>query len=275
KPAGSYATKTLALERRGRYTLSVPIELFALVALLAFLAEYIDSSLGMGYGTTLSPLLLLLGFSPIEVVPIVLLSECITGFVAALFHHTYQNVSFRRDSLDSQVALVLGLIGIAGAVLAVTLALRLPDLWVKLYIGLLVFGMGVLVLFTRTYSDGFSWRRLVAIGFLSSFNKGLTGGGYGPLITTGQIFAGLNPKAAVGITSLAEGVVSFVGVGAYVLLAKDLKWALAIPVLLGALASAPLAALTVQRLRSFHLRRLIGLLAIAIGLLTLARALWP
>lgn len=252
----------------------MPIELFVLVALLAFLAEYIDSSLGMGYGTTLSPLLLLLGFSPLDVVPVVLLSECITGIVAAAFHHTHRNVSFRRDSLDSQVALVLVLIGIVGAIFAVTLALRLPDLWVRLYIGLLVLGMGILILVRRTYSDGFSWRRLVAIGFLSSFNKGLTGGGYGPLITTGQIFAGLNPKAAVGITSLAEGLVSFIGVVTYALLAQGLNWTLAIPVLLGALASAPLAALTVQRLRSLHLKFLIGLLAVAIGLLTLARALF-
>ncbi|MCI2430509.1 sulfite exporter TauE/SafE family protein [Candidatus Acetothermia bacterium] len=251
----------------------MPIELFVLVALLAFLAEYIDSSLGMGYGTTLTPLLLLLGFRPLDVVPIVLLSECITGVVAAAFHHTYQNVSFRRHSLDSKVALVLVLIGIVGAVLAVTLALRLPDLWVRLYIGLLVLGMGVLILLKRTYSDGFSWKRLIAVGFLSSFNKGLTGGGYGPLITTGQIFAGLNPKAAVGITSLAEGLVSFIGVVAYLLLTPEPVWALTAPILLGAITSAPLAALTVQRVHFRHLRLLIGLLAIGIGLLTLARAL--
>ncbi len=255
------------------YTPAVPLELFVLIALLAFLAEYVDSSLGMGYGTALTPLLLLLGFSPLNVVPVVLLSECVTGIVAAIFHHGYQNVSFRRGSLDSKIALALVFIGIAGAIFAVTLALRLPDLLIKLYIGLLVLGMGVLILWKRTYSDGFSWRRLLALGFLGSFNKGLTGGGYGPLITTGQIFAGLNPKAAVGIASLAEGLVALVGVVTYVLIAKESDWALAIPVLLGAVTSAPLAALTVQRLHFRHLRLLIGLLAVGLGLLTLARAL--
>lgn len=182
------------------------IELFVLVALLAFLAEYIDSSLGMGYGTTLSPLLLLLGFSPLDVVPVVLLSECITGIVAAAFHHTHRNVNFRRDSLDSQVALVLVLIGIVGAIFAVTLALRLPDLWVRLYIGLLVLGMGILMLLKRTYSDGFSWKRLIAVGFLSSFNKGLTGGGYGPLITTG--FRAVSSSHRAEITLSASEVLN-------------------------------------------------------------------
>lgn len=251
----------------------MPLELFVFVALLAFLAEYVDSSLGMGYGTALTPLLLLLGFSPLNVVPVVLLSECVTGIVAAIFHHGYRNVSFRRDSLDSKVALALALIGIAGAIFAVTLALRLPDLWIKLYIGFLVLGMGVLIILKRTYSDGFSWKRLLALGFLGSFNKGLTGGGYGPLITTGQIFAGLNPKTAVGIASLAEGLVALVGVVTYALIAQELDWALAIPILLGAVASAPLAALTVQRLHFRHLRLLIGCVAIGLGLLTLIRAL--
>lgn len=252
----------------------MPLELFLFIALLAFLAEYIDSSLGMGYGTTLTPLLLILGFSPLNVVPVVLFSECITGIVAAFFHHNYRNVSFRKDSLDSQVALVLTLIGIAGVILAVTVALRVPDWAIKLYVGVLVLGMGLLMLFKRSDGDGFSWKRLISIGFLSAFNKGLTGGGYGPLITTGQIFAGLNPKTAVGITSLAEGLVSLVGVIAYALSAGALNGQLALPILLGAVASAPLAALTVQKIHFKHLKFFIGLLAVALGIFMLVRA-WP
>jgi len=40
---------------------------------LAFVCEFIDSSLGMGYGTSLTPILLLMGFHPLQVVPAVLL----------------------------------------------------------------------------------------------------------------------------------------------------------------------------------------------------------
>jgi uncharacterized membrane protein YfcA len=117
-------------------------EFFLLIALLAFVAEYIDSSLGMGYGTTLTPLLLLLGFTPLQIVPVVLLSEFVTGLVAAGFHHTYQNVSFRRDSLDSRVALVLMLIGIVGAIIAVSVAVHLPGWVIRVYIGILVLALG-------------------------------------------------------------------------------------------------------------------------------------
>lgn len=248
-------------------------EFFLILVVLAFVAEYIDSSLGMGYGTTLTPLLLLLGFTPLQIVPIVLLSEFITGLVAAGFHHTYQNVSFRKDSLDSKVAVVLALIGVLGAVIAVSIAVHLPAWVIKVYIGVLVLALGVFVLVTPSGSQRFSWARLVGIGLLSSFNKGLSGGGYGPIITVGQILAGLSPKAAVGITSLAEGVVSLVGVLMYWLTVSGLEWQLALPILLGAVVSTPLAAFTVQKIPARSLRLLIALLAITLGIVTLVRAM--
>jgi uncharacterized membrane protein YfcA len=57
--------------------------------LLAFVCELVDSSLGMGYGTTLTPILLIAGYEPIEIVPAVLFSECITGIVAGILHHEF------------------------------------------------------------------------------------------------------------------------------------------------------------------------------------------
>ena len=42
---------------------------FCAIFLAALFCEYIDSALGMGYGTTLTPLLLLAGFDPLEIVP--------------------------------------------------------------------------------------------------------------------------------------------------------------------------------------------------------------
>lgn len=248
-------------------------EFFLILVALAFVAEYIDSSLGMGYGTTLTPLLLLLGFTPLQIVPVVLLSEFVTGLVAAGFHHTYRNVSFRKGSLDSRVVLVLSLIGALGAVIAVTIAVKLPAWIIKAYIGVLVLALGIFVLVTPSGSQRFSWLRLVGIGLLSSFNKGVSGGGYGPIITAGQILAGLSPKAAVGITSLSEGVVSLVGVLMYWLSVSTINWQLTVPILIGAVISTPLAAFTVHKLPVRFLRALIALLAITLGVVTLTRAM--
>lgn len=248
-------------------------ELFLLIVLLALLAEYVDSSLGMGYGTTLTPILLLLGFSSLQVVPAVLLSEFVTGMVAAGFHHALKNVNFRRSSLDFKVALLLTTCGFAGAVIAVLLAVELPDKIVKTYIGVLVLTMGFLIIFTPHGSLRFSWRRLVGLGLLSAFNKGISGGGYGPVITAGQILSGLNPKSSVGIASLSEGLISLIGATAYAIIARSIPWSLTVPLLIGSVTSTPLAAYTVKKLHFKHLRLAIGILAALLGTVTLIKAL--
>ena len=67
---------------------------------LAFICEFFDSTLGMGYGTTLAPLLLLMGYEPLQVVPALLFSEFVTGITAAHFHHNTGNVDFGRGTED-------------------------------------------------------------------------------------------------------------------------------------------------------------------------------
>lgn len=84
-----------------------PVGTFCLVVAMAFVAEYVDSSLGMGYGTTLTPVLLLLGYSPLQVVPAVLVSEFATGLTAGGLHHRVGNVHFGRGSAASRAMWIL------------------------------------------------------------------------------------------------------------------------------------------------------------------------
>src|SRR6478736_6525585 len=74
---------------------NTPIDLFGptfiMIALLSFVFEFLDSSTGMGFGTSLSPILLLLGFDPLTVVPVLLVSESISGVTAGWFHHEFEN----------------------------------------------------------------------------------------------------------------------------------------------------------------------------------------
>ena len=52
--------------------MEISVGTFLLLFVFAFGCEFIDSSLGMGYGTILTPSLLILGFDPLLVVPAVL-----------------------------------------------------------------------------------------------------------------------------------------------------------------------------------------------------------
>lgn len=249
------------------------IELFWPVVILAFVCESVDSTLGMGYGTTLTPVLLALGYEPLEIVPAVLLSESMTGVLAGIFHHEFGNVNLRPGSQDFKVASVLTALSIFGVLAAVTIAVNLPSWVMKLYVGLLVLVMGLVILKNRKRELPFSWRRIAGLGFFAAFNKGISGGGYGPVVTGGQVLSGVRGRNAVGIASLAEGITSIVGVGIYLLSGAAISWHLAPSLILGALLSVPLAAFVVSRLPAGRLTFIIGGMSTALGGYTLVKLL--
>ena len=260
------------------------------VLVISLFAEYMDATLGMGYGTTLTPLLLLMGFAPMQVVPAILLSQFIAGIFAASMHHGAGNVNFdfKNDheheivkrlgklgyiprSKDSKVALVLGSFSIIGVIAAVVVALNLPEFYLKLYIGVLVTAMGILILIKHRAERIFSWKKIIGIGAVASFNKGMSGGGYGPLIVSGQILSGVNAKNSIGITALAEGVTCFVGVIAYFILGTHVDWVLAPYLIAGSLISVPLSVHTVKRMQTKEFTLIIGAATTLLGIFTLAK----
>lgn len=243
--------------------LSTPLMLTIFLAALA--CEYMDSSMGMGYGTTLTPLLLLAGFAPLQIVPAVLLSELMTGLAAGLLHQRDGNVDFLRDPRARRAAWLLALLSGVGALLAVWVAVSLSRFWLGLFISGIVLAMGVIVLATRNRQIPFHAGGIVAIGAVAAFNKGLSGGGYGPLVTSGQVVSGLPAKSAVAVTSVAESLTCLIGVLGYLAAGKTIAWGLAVPLTLGALLSVPMATLTVRRLSETRMRSLIGIVTLALG----------
>lgn len=254
-----------------------PGHLAAGAALAVFLAalfcEYIDSSLGMGYGTTLTPLLLLAGCEPLQVVPCVLLSEFVTGVAASLMHHRDGNVDFLRDRQARSAAFLLSVLSAVGAVAAVCLALRVPKAWLSGIIATIVLSVGVITLATFRRRISYRPGHMIALGAVAAFNKGLSGGGYGPLVTAGQVVSGMSPKSAVAITSLAEALTCAVGLTAYLLASGTIDWSLAIPLTLGATLSVPIATLTVRAAPERLMRLCVGVLACLLGALTFVKAL--
>lgn len=243
------------------------------VVLLAFLCELVDSSLGMGYGTILSPVLLLMGFEVLDVVPSLLFSECITGMAAALAHHRMRNADFRSHSRDTRVALVLASCAVAGTIAAALLAVHLPRQVLQIWIGTLVLIMGLLILGALKHTFRFTWRRIAVLGAVASFNKGLSGGGYGPLVTGGQLLSGIGVRHAVGITSLSEGITCLVGFILYSFLKPGVNWQLALCVTSGALLSVPLAARLLKWVPEKLGRIVVGIVIMVLGCLTLARVI--
>ena len=244
------------------------------VFLAALFCEYIDSSLGMGYGTTLTPVLLLAGFEPLQIVPAVLLSEFVTGIGAGLLHHRDGNVDLLRDRRVRRTVVLLSMLSVVGALAAVTLALRIPKFWLTAIIATIILSVGVLILSTMRRKLAYRPSHIIVLGAVAAFNKGLSGGGYGPLVTGGQVVSGMSPKSAVAITSLAEALTCFVGLTAYMLMRGGLEWSLAVPLTAGAILSVPIATLTVRRLPEVFMRGSVGVVTCLLGLLTIVKLLW-
>ncbi len=238
---------------------------------LAFICEFMDSSLGMGYGTTLTPILLLMGFEPLQVVPAVLLSEFVTGFTAAFFHHSIRNVDFKPKSKDTKVAVMLSAFSIIGVIISVILAVKLPVKIVKFYIAFIVLAMGIFILVTRNRRIRFTWRKIIALGTVAAFNKGITGGGYGPLAMGGQMLSGVGVRNAVAITSLSEGVTCFVGIILYFLFKAEIDWTLAPWLMAGAVLSVPLAAHALKKVTEKRVKLAVGIAIIILGCLTVLK----
>ena len=71
------------------------------VILLALICQYVDCTIGMGYGTALTPILILVfGFDVLDIVPAVLMSEFISGLSAAAMHHRCGNVNLRPHTTE-------------------------------------------------------------------------------------------------------------------------------------------------------------------------------
>ena len=243
------------------------------VVILAFLLEIVDSSIGMGYGTILTPVLLIIGFDPLQVVPAVLVSQLAGDFLAAFFHHEFKNVDFSIGSEHFKVAVMLSLLGLIGSIIAVVIAVNLPRPLINLYVGTLFAVTGLIVLATKNKNFGFSWTRILCLGSLAAFNKGISGGGYGPIVTAGQILAGVKARSAIGIISLAEGVTCVVAVLMYTLIGRNIDWLLSILLSIGVVFSAPLAAYIVKKIESTRLKLIIGVSTLLLGLSTILRTL--
>lgn len=255
------------------------------VVLLAFLFETMDSAAGMGFGTALAPLLLAMGYDPLAVVPVLLISESATGFISAAGHHEFRNVrfSFKGGANDATRLMLLiagvGTAAVVGSVVLTYLAISLPASFIKAYVAVLVLLMGgvsVVRRFAKRRTGNYRPRRMAGFAALAGVNKGIGGGGYGPVVTLGGIYSGVYEKSATAITSLAEALVSLAGIAAFFAISAmgvNLDLTLLPSALAGSALAAVAAPYMVRILPNRIFSYLIPVYACVVGVIVLARLL--
>ncbi len=285
------------------------IQLNLIIIGLAFLFQFMNGTLGMGFGS-LSPILIAWGFAPLEVIPAIIFTSGILGIISGILHLIFRNIDFWYGTKNIKIAGLFFIAGIIAIFIGVLVAINISAIVLKTYIGSLTLLMGFILIFNdilknrnkeyfmklQQYFNSFekkilekkkksfydphegiemhkevSWLRLGALASLASFNKGMTGSGYGPVLSAGQVISGMDSKRAVGITVLVEGLVSSVGFIVYYFLNQTttINWTLTISILAGGLVAAPISALIVKKTHPGNLKYAMGILCALIGLFSI------
>lgn len=239
----------------------------------ALIAEYVNVSIGMMYGTFLSPLLVGFGFDPLIVIPSVLLSQGLGGIPASFLNHKFKNAIFswnkvknsgEKVSHDLLVALAISGAGIVATVAAVFLAVAVPKWVLTAYIALIAIAMGLVLLFQLRMH--FSWKKIVALGVIGSFNKGFTGGGFGPIISSGQVAVGRKIKSSIAVTMFSEVPICTIGFLIYWKLNGFANWEFLLALSLGSVMGAPFGVFSTRFIKEHNLKPLMGSLAVFLGI---------
>jgi uncharacterized membrane protein YfcA len=190
-----------------------------IVVVVGLFFEFMDASAGMGFGTVMSPVLMSMGFTPLQVVPAIMIQQATCGMVGTFLHREFENVEWKFSPMSETIKLwllisILGVLAIVISITSVYAIFKVAKVWIKLYVTLLLLGMGVVAVYQAATAGGkkrpYRFKRMAGFAFLAGFNKGIGGGGYGPVITIGGILSGIPIKSQLAVTAICEGTVSTV-----------------------------------------------------------------
>jgi len=238
------------------------------IALAAFFAAVVDTGLGMCYGTILTPALLIAGYSPEVAVPTVLLSQLIVDVIGGITHTKVEN--FTRK--DVRTALTVAVPATVFAILGAFSNINLPKTFTKTYIGVLVVLLGVMMLLGIKLRK--TPKRLMLISSLGGFNKGFMGGGFGPVVVSGQIVLNHDPRPSIAIGDIAEIPVVIFGLLTFALLGElhfsPIFAIVSIPALIASFIGPHLTKTIAEK---NYAEKAVGLVALLLGIYTLVRVL--
>jgi hypothetical protein len=142
-----------------------------------------------------------------------------------------------------------------------------------LFIGVIITLSGVAIFYCLDHALRYRRAGVFTLATVAAFNKTLSGGGYGPLMTSGQLLVGVEAKAAAAITSVSEGVTCLIASAIFVSSGGHYNLDLLFAVLSGSLFAVPLATGSVRRLNERTMKKGIGIATLILGCWTVGKAL--
>jgi uncharacterized protein len=175
-------------------------------ALVGALAQFVDGSIGMGFGMLSSTLLITIGTSAALASASVHLAEIGTTLVSGVSH-------WRRSNVDFDLLIRIAIPGSLGAFLGAHFLSSLDFSSAKDFVSSVLFVLGFLVLYKVIFAKNFaiskSRRTMPLIGLTAGFVDAAGGGGWGPLATPVLMSTtNVEPRKVVGTVNAAEFLVA-------------------------------------------------------------------
>jgi uncharacterized membrane protein YfcA len=246
------------------------IRTFGIMTLAGFLAQFVDGSMGLGYGTISTTFLLAYGVSPAIVSSRVHSARVFSSGVSGYSHHRFGNI-------NKKLFRTIVIPGVIGAVLGATLAyfgkeysnyVRIPLSFYTIYLGYYI----VRKAFARRKA-GDKVRRAGWLASIGGFTDAFAGGGWGTLVTSTLISKRKNPRYVIGSVCLAEFFVVLASSITFFILLRSIPLLDIAGLIVGGIIAAPIAARLAGKLPARTMFIAVGSLVILTSCSTLWKSL--
>jgi uncharacterized membrane protein YfcA len=249
--------------------------------IIGFFAQFIDGTVGMGYGAFSASILIGIGIMPALASASIHTAEIFTSLISGVSHWGFGNV--KKEWL-----LLLVIPGAVGGGLGAYFLASIPGDIVKPFIAGFLLIMGVLILFrfarpkrettsnsrlsTALSNPKISKQRIGVLGFVAAFFDAVGGGGWGPIATPGLILTeNTEPRKVIGTVNMAEFFITVVIAATFFITlgTEEYDWGMIGVLLVGGAIAAPLAAYLCKKLPARILGIIVGAALIIYNLRTL------
>jgi uncharacterized membrane protein YfcA len=252
------------------------LSLILVILVIGFLAQFIDGTLGMGYGASSASFLVSCGLIPALVSASVHTSEIFASFASGVSH-------FKSGNVSTKIAIPLTSTGVIGGVIGALFLVSLPVSIVTPIVAIILLILGGRIL-TRFIWGGqikitkgeHSRSLLLPLGLIGGMVDAIGGGGWGPICTSTLVNINKEePHYVIGSVNISEFFTTIAIVVTFGLTIgfENFLWFITIPLIIGGVIAAPIAAYTCRRVPSTLMGMLVGSILIVLNTRTLAKSL--
>lgn len=238
-------------------------------------AQFVDGTLGMGFGITSATLLSLMGYSAVAASAGTHAAKVGTNLVSGLAH-------WRAGNVDWRVLIALAGPGAVAAFMGAVVLTNVDTSGARVWMAVVLMFLGVGIVARFGYQRSLipqvnaRTRHLWPIGLVGGFVDATGGGGWGPVATPSLMTVTKHrPNRVVGTVNSAEFLVAVAASMGFIVGATEspVPWQAVVGLILGGVLTAPIAARYAGRAPAAPLGVLMGCMVIISNVAILFKAL--